>query len=120
MLFGVELHKYIRRKKTAYWATEDAIHIQDYWYGKDIFHIIPFSDIDKIYLVNFMDDIGEIHLFTELEYLPKTRNFWSGLIRPHPTLEDIPNAQKNYESLSQFLKAAHAKIKDQSELKDDK
>ena len=108
LLFGTEFHKRIRRKHTKYIVTTHRISIHDYWYGRDIMHEIPLSNVIKFYLELYKDDSGVIHVFLKDKTF-HTRDFWSGGVRANATLEDIEQAQSVYKKLNQNLVAYHKK-----------
>jgi len=111
ILFGIEIHKSIRRKNTHYVVTEDKIKISDYWYGQKLKQEVPFSNIAKFYLEDYKDGIGIIHIFIkdDSERHFKTRGFFSGMERHHLTFEDIENAATLYELLRIQLKQINLK-----------
>ncbi len=103
LFFGPELHKFIRRKYTAYQVTDNYIMIQDYWYGKKYHHIIHIGEVVKFYLENYDDNCGVIHIFLKNKPSFITRDFWSGIPRFHITLEDIYPADEVYLTLRMHL-----------------
>lgn len=111
VLFGIEIHKNIRRKNTHYVVTSHQIKIYDYWYGQKLEQIVPFSNIDKFYLEDYQDGIGIIHIFLKDNDLRsfKTRGFFSGRERHHLSFEDIEEASTLYELLTVQLKQNNLK-----------
>ena len=111
ILFGIEIHKRIRRKHTHYVVTENRIKIFDYWYGQKLEQVVPFSNIAKFYLEDYKDGVGIIHIFIkdDSERTFKTRGFFSGLERHHLTFEDIEGAATLYELLCVQLKQLNLK-----------
>ena len=93
-----EIHKSIRRKNTLYKLKPESISITNYWYGSKDTQELHFKDIDRFYLVNYNDDIGEIHIFVK-DDAPKitSRNFYSGSTGFNVILYDIKDSAKTFK-----------------------
>jgi len=92
------VHKNIRRRKTKYQLYKDSITITNYWYGSSDTQILDLKHVIKLYLVNFKDDIGEIHIFVS-DVAPKivSRNFYSGSKGFNVILYDILDSKETFQ-----------------------
>jgi len=98
IFIGPEVHKNIRRRKTKYQLYKDSITITNYWYGSSDTQILDLKHVIKLYLVNFKDDIGEIHIFVS-DVAPKivSRNFYSGSKGFNVILYDILDSKETFQ-----------------------
>lgn len=112
IIVGPEIHKSIRRSKTKYQLREDSITITNFWYGKTTTQTLSFAQITKLYLVNFKDDIGEIHIFVT-DDAPKiiSRDFYSGIKGFNVILYDIQDSAKTFDKFEKAYKANRKNIK---------